>query len=299
MEPAANTLEVVLSRDRQKYRDYRQRKKAKHEQAKAEIGQLRADIGRLQAQLQEQKEHDTVQGLMQLAEPPIRTLHQQRCQQRVLLYEGMQHVFEQPYTIIRSCFTVDEELLQELEPIWKSGGRIFNEEKPKRSRGRGERKQQSIVGEFRGRSPKVNELLKTFENVVADALPSHCLHSWVALWSTAHCAEQVAHWDYDPDEVRAAMETHGPEAAPFSLLLCVADGMWLPIWLPSGLEEEDYEKDRMVLDANAGDAIFFVGNLIHAGSEYDNGHYGRFHAYIDSFYVKYQSGKTYHVNWSK
>ena len=105
--------------------------------------------------------------------------------------------------------------------------------------------------------------------------------SMVMIESEPGCQRQAAHCDYIPTEELLSLPD---EEMPLLFLLAVEANTMLDIWPGSHLALRGATKKRcrrktLVLDA--GDAVLFRADVIHAGSAYVSSN-RRFHVYLDN-----------------
>ena len=125
----------------------------------------------------------------------------------------------------------------------------------------------------------------------------HCVDYFVLLRSLPGCTRQLAHTDYIPDE-ELLMST--AENRPLLCVLALEDGTKLVVWpgshrLISGRSRLMKPIEPRVVWLNAGDAILFRGDLVHAGAEYETENI-RLHCYIDSKAVNRHPNRTYIIS---
>lgn len=122
----------------------------------------------------------------------------------------------------------------------------------------------------------------------------HCLDYFVLLRSLPGCTRQLAHTDYIPDEELLSCSV---EERPLLCVFALEDKTKLVVWPGShkvihgrGRSLKPIESKVIWLDA--GDAIVFRGDLVHAGAEYDTENI-RLHCYIDSKVVNRYPNRTW------
>lgn len=122
----------------------------------------------------------------------------------------------------------------------------------------------------------------------------HCLDYFVLLRSLPGCTRQLAHTDYIPDEELLSCT---PEDRPLLCVFALENNTKLIVWPGShkllhgrGRSMKPIEPHTVLLDA--GDAIVFRGDLVHAGAEYETENI-RLHCYIDSKAVNRHPNRTY------
>lgn len=187
--------------------------------------------------------------------------------------------------LILPQFLDPKHLLQTLEPYRKRTQYIFNGEENDHKR-----RQTSVsvhdVKEFREALLQLPFLTSV-----------HCLEYFVLLRSLPGCTRQLAHTDYIPDE-ELLMST--PETRPFLCVLALEDNTKLVVWPGSqkviqGRGRTMAPIEPKVVFLEAGDAIIFRGDLVHAGAEYDTDNI-RLHCYIDSKAVNRNPNRTWIIS---
>jgi ectoine hydroxylase-related dioxygenase (phytanoyl-CoA dioxygenase family) len=166
-------------------------------------------------------------------------------------------------------------------------GPIFNDNP---TMGRNDRKRiQATV-------PKV--AVRILTNTLQAKWPNHHVGGAVALRSLPGCQRQAAHCDYIPD---ATFLESTDDTVPLLFLLALEDGTKLDVWPGSHRLVRNPRASRRVptilrrtLTLNAGDAVAFRGDLVHAGSSYDTVN-TRIHVYLDSPSVPRDPNRTWIV----
>ena len=126
--------------------------------------------------------------------------------------------------------------------------------------------------------------------------PNHIIKDFVLLRSLPGCQRQQAHTDYIPDDTLK----HCPsDIQPLLCLFAIEENTRLVVWPSSqkvvqglGRSMDPIEPKVLVLDA--GDAVLFRADLVHAGAEYQSENM-RIHCYIDSPVVPRNPNKTWIV----
>jgi ectoine hydroxylase-related dioxygenase (phytanoyl-CoA dioxygenase family) len=126
--------------------------------------------------------------------------------------------------------------------------------------------------------------------------PNHIIKDFVLLRSLPGCQRQQAHTDYIPDDTLK----HCPsDIQPLLCLFAIEENTRLVVWPSSqkvvqglGRSMDPIEAKVLVLDA--GDAVLFRADLVHAGAEYESENM-RIHCYIDSPVVPRNPNKTWIV----
>lgn len=122
----------------------------------------------------------------------------------------------------------------------------------------------------------------------------HHIEDFVLLRSLPGCARQAAHTDYIPDVSLLRCES---ENLPYLFLFAIEDQTKLVVW--PGSHKVVQGRGRTIdpirptiLELNAGDALVFRPDLVHAGAEYETENL-RIHCYIDSDAVKRDPNRTW------
>jgi hypothetical protein len=125
----------------------------------------------------------------------------------------------------------------------------------------------------------------------------HCLDYFVLLRSLPGCERQLAHTDYIPDE---ELLTCSSEDRPLLCVLALEDKTKLIVWpgshkIINGRGRTMAPIQPKILWLDAGDAVVFRGDLVHAGAEYTTENM-RLHCYIDSKAVNRHPNRTYIIH---
>ena len=119
----------------------------------------------------------------------------------------------------------------------------------------------------------------------------YVVRNFVILQSLPGCQEQEAHCDYVPTP--ELLETTD-DTVPLLFFLALEDDTTLEVW--SGSHRVVRGEHRVIhkqqLKLNAGDAVFFRGDLVHAGSAYSKKN-TRIHCYLDHPSVKRDPNRTW------
>ena len=126
--------------------------------------------------------------------------------------------------------------------------------------------------------------------------PNHIIKDFVLLRSLPGCQRQQAHTDYIPDDT---LKYCPSDIQPLLCLFAIEENTRLVVWPSSqkvvqglGRSMDPIEPKVLVLDA--GDAVLFRADLVHAGAEYESENM-RIHCYIDSPVVPRNPNKTWIV----
>lgn len=107
---------------------------------------------------------------------------------------------------------------------------------------------------------------------------SHLATGSVVLRSLPGCVEQARHMDYDPERLARLPE----ESKPLGVLLALQDRTRFVAFVP----------ERKELSLDAGDALLFRGDLVHAGAAYDELNH-RIHSYVTVRRAHHPGNKTW------
>lgn len=134
--------------------------------------------------------------------------------------------------------------------------------------------QRNIVKDF------IAELNHQVEQIINPEY--HQQSKWVILRSDPGCLQQPYHQDYVPSEELNACPD---DQFPLGIICALMPGTTLNVFsLDSGEES--------LVELSTGDLLVFRGDLIHAGSAYQNVNY-RLHCYVDSNNVKRKANPTH------
>lgn len=146
------------------------------------------------------------------------------------------------------------------------------------------RRRQMTLRECSGAGTLVAQQRRRLETM----FPQHTARDWVLLESLPGCRQQAAHTDYVPTpELRAVSDAE----IPLLFLLALEDDTRLEVW-PRTHRPRRYPVFQTTVRLNAGDAVLFRGDLVHAGSAYDKQNL-RIHAYLDHPAVPRDPNRTW------
>ena len=115
----------------------------------------------------------------------------------------------------------------------------------------------------------------------------------VILHSRPGCQPQAAHCDYEPNQhLKACKDSQ----IPLALVVCLMPNTTLRVWpkshrLVTG-NSECTSIECQKLSLTPGDIVVFRGDLVHAGSEYEQENF-RVHYYLDSPLVPREKNRTW------
>lgn len=138
------------------------------------------------------------------------------------------------------------------------------------------------------------KLLKSLQEKLQKQHPQHKIQEFVLLRSLPGCQRQQAHTDYIPT---SDLLTCAPDQLPLLFVFALEPQTRLVVWPGShkvvrglGRTKEPMEPKMLVLEA--GDAVLFRADLVHAGAEYDSENI-RIHCYLDSSAVPRDPNRTF------
>jgi hypothetical protein len=120
---------------------------------------------------------------------------------------------------------------------------------------------------------------------LASGWPALIPSAGVLLESESGCQRQAAHCDYVP-----SAELTSAEPKPLLVLIAIEPNTTIEIWPGSHISGKSCVRTTVVLDA--GDAIVFRADLVHAGSAYEVRN-RRLHFYLDSPAVRREPNRTW------
>ena len=122
----------------------------------------------------------------------------------------------------------------------------------------------------------------------------HVVNDFVLLRSLPGCRRQAAHTDYIPDSSLLRCDS---AKLPLLFLFALESNTRLIVWPGShkvvqGRGRSLQPIQPKILTLDAGDAVVFRPDLVHAGAEYETENI-RIHCYIDSVTVKRNPNRTW------
>lgn len=110
----------------------------------------------------------------------------------------------------------------------------------------------------------------------------------VVLHSSAGCARQQAHTDYDPSACRRLLHK------PLGVVMALEEGTRL--WVADGQGRPSTKEPRLrCIRLRPGDVLVFEGDTVHAGASYVTSN-TRVHVYVDVPSLKRRANSTYLVD---
>lgn len=184
------------------------------------------------------------------------------------------------YEIHRGYSNIDTNILEYMKEYSKKAAPIFNDNIINR---RNDHLRRQIA------LPNRQKWLSTVRQKLQHTYPEHYVTDAVLLQSLAGCRRQAAHCDYIPTPELLVTKTK-----PLLFILALEDNTYLDVWAGSHLRKS--LRGRPILPTrltlNAGDAIIFRSDLVHAGSAYDKSNI-RIHFYIDHPSVPRDPNRTW------
>jgi hypothetical protein len=122
--------------------------------------------------------------------------------------------------------------------------------------------------------------------------PTLSISKWVILHSKPRCQDQASHCDYIEPEKMSEIADH---FIPLAVLVSLMAETQIHVWPKSHLITEEMEPiERQIIIMNEGDIFVFRGDVVHAGSSYEENNY-RLHAYMDSELVPRLPNRTWEI----
>ena len=186
------------------------------------------------------------------------------------------------YEIHRGYSNIDTNILEYMTEYAKKAEPIFNDNTINRRNDR-LRRQISL--------PLRNTWLRDIRQKLQERYPKHKINDAVLLQSMPGCRRQAAHCDYVPS---AELTNTNTNTMPLLFILALEENTYLDVWSGSHLRKSVRSNPILPsrLTLNAGDAIIFRPDLVHAGSAYDKSN-TRIHFYIDHPSVPRDPNRTW------
>jgi hypothetical protein len=186
------------------------------------------------------------------------------------------------YEIHRGYSNIDTNILEYMTEYAKKAEPIFNDNTTNRQNDR-LRRQISL--------PSRHTWLRDIRQKLQERYPEHKIKDPVLLQSMPGCRRQAAHCDYVPSPEFLVTNT---KTKPLLFILALENDTYLDVWSGSHLRKSARSNPILPtrLSLNAGDAIIFRSDLVHAGSAYDKSNI-RIHFYIDHPSVPRDPNRTW------
>lgn len=192
------------------------------------------------------------------------------------------------YTIHRSNLTIDQKEVRKLRKYAKDKARtIFNHNLKDRQDYK--RKQTNFPKKLG------NKLFRQIKNFTETYYSNLISKEWSILLSLPGCHEQAPHCDYVQDD---QFENVKDRDIPLSYIICLQENTKINLWVNS--LKMVYRKPiapirKTEVKMNVGDVLVFRGDLVHAGSAYNDENI-RVHGYLDSKTIKRICNQTYVIH---
>ncbi len=160
------------------------------------------------------------------------------------------------------------------------------------------RRVQASVGEMRDDSPFSEELqilLDAASKKLGAMVRSRSPSDMVALLSLQGCGPQRPHADYTREALQIIKDDGVCSGLPLGVVIAFQPNTLFDIW-PGAIDWDEtrfYEHKQVKL--GPGDAIFFLGNAVHAGAAFENENV-RLHCYLDSPGVLREADTTWYMD---
>lgn len=199
------------------------------------------------------------------------------------------------YRVFKSAVDITDSLLAEAKAKAAYSRRIFN--RNEMNVNDGNRSQVNL----KKCSAELEKFIETLNQFILTHISDELKPAdWVAIRSKPGCQDQAAHTDYVPDLSLAMVQD---SFMPLSVLVCLMPETTLNVWPSSikltSLTEELLSKAKVihckVEKLEPGDILVFRGDLVHAGSSYENENI-RLHAFLDSPLVPRTPNRTFIIH---
>ena len=137
------------------------------------------------------------------------------------------------------------------------------------------------------KNQNVKEFMRTLNGKVQNIYkgnPYYIRSNWVVLRSKPGSKRQQPHQDYEPSKKLSECPN---DKYPLAIICALMDGTTLNVW--------DKDEKEKIQHLNKGDILIFRGDLIHAGSAYENENI-RMHCYIDSTLIPRTPNRTHIIS---
>jgi len=140
-------------------------------------------------------------------------------------------------------------------------------------------------------SGELQVLLDIASKKLASILPSRFPSDMVDLVSLEGCGPQRPHADYTRQSLEGIKDDGFCSGLPLGVVIALQPDTQFDVW-PGAVDWDVtrfYEQSQLTLDP--GDAIFFLGNAVHAGAAFEEENV-RLHCYLDSEEVQREPDTT-------
>ena len=190
---------------------------------------------------------------------------------------------------------ITEQLLNDIKKVGDKGAVIFNHNKKNKKNDK-KRIQQFIK---KTDSKTILQYQKKLHKQLKKEYPNLEPTDTVVLKSLPGCQRQLPHCDYEQD---LQFATAPDSDVPLGCLSVLEKDTTLDVWikshrlayLPNDLTEKVNPIKRQKIKLEPGTLLVFRGDLVHAGSSYENTNY-RLHTYLDSDLVPRNKNRTWHM----
>ena len=193
------------------------------------------------------------------------------------------------YVVIKNAFDVSgSEFYEEMSELSKTGETIFNPDR--------RRKQRYLDSNL---SRRVKKFINQVHDRLKEMFPNHKPSDMTILRSEKGCRPQQAHSDYRTTDIwpNEGDIRHNDEM-PLGVIIALQDNTKLDVWPRSIGEMLQGPIAPKHLKFDRGDMVIFRGDLIHAGSKYDEVNV-RVHTYLDHPAVKRKANSTNFVEFGQ
>lgn len=182
------------------------------------------------------------------------------------------------YTLIKKAIKISPKVSEEIINYTNKHARpIFNHHE---SRIKNDKKRKQTNLPIKNKN--INNFTKMLnEYLLKNVNPNLSVSRWVSIHSLPKCGDQAAHCDYERDK---SLMNVSNDFMPLGVLVALQPTTKLHVW-PKSIHNPKVKLpiqiERTTINMDAEDIIIFRGDLVHAGSSYDENNY-RLHAYMDS-----------------
>ena len=131
---------------------------------------------------------------------------------------------------------------------------------------------------------------RVLSDIVGSFNTKRAMRDMTILRSQSGCKDQLPHTDYIAGDLERVLDYDNDDDMPLSCIVVCMDNTYLNVWpgaikcFNSNNDGNNKQFECVRLNLNAGDVLIFRGDLVHAGSAYDEKNV-RIHVYLDSKHV--------------
>jgi len=129
--------------------------------------------------------------------------------------------------------------------------------------------------------PAGKALVDSIQKILKESVEARKARNMVALLSLAGCGAQRPHTDYTEGDLDDLMDDGVCGGLPLGVIIALQDRTFFDAWPGARKWRHDRFYEHVQLELNAGDAIFFLPDAVHAGAAFAEENC-RIHAYLES-----------------